>query len=256
MTLSGIVPLRNGFSLDYCFRECIQSLLPVCEEVVVADGDSTDGTREVIDEWARREAKLTIVRYPWPNPKGDIDFFVKWIQFVRESAHHPFVFQLDADEVLSDHSYEWIEHIKRTYPEHAQVSFKCDRYNFWFDHRHMIPHGVCLSHRVIRLAPQNVWLPSDGPHVNGAACIGMSVDSPIQIFHYGFLRTREGFFRKAHDLQTMFFDSYDPRLAKAESVPGNWMEKIEGVEWTSRLLRFDGDHPSVAKEWLRTRGYE
>lgn len=33
---------------DYPFREAIRSILPLCDEFVVAVGDSTDGTREAV----------------------------------------------------------------------------------------------------------------------------------------------------------------------------------------------------------------
>jgi glycosyltransferase involved in cell wall biosynthesis len=47
-TLAGILCIRNGLKLDYCFREAGQSLLGVCDEVVICDSDSDDGTRQIM----------------------------------------------------------------------------------------------------------------------------------------------------------------------------------------------------------------
>src|SRR5438132_6241086 len=112
MTLGGNVCIRNGNALDYCWREAVQSLLPICDEVVVCDGESTDGTQEEIREWMQREPKIKLCVYPWPDPKGDIDFWVKWLNYSREHLTTDWHIQLDADEVLSDRSYlEVVSHI-------------------------------------------------------------------------------------------------------------------------------------------------
>jgi hypothetical protein len=69
MTLGGLVCIRNGFRLGYCFVEAVQSLLPICDEVVICDCDSDDGTGEVyIREWAHKEPKLTICNLSLDQP--------------------------------------------------------------------------------------------------------------------------------------------------------------------------------------------
>ena len=255
MNLVGNVCIRNGDELDYCWRECIASLLPVCDWVCVCDGESTDGTQEYIREWMAKNKKVVLCVYPWPNPKGDPDFWVKWINFSREHIpKNAFHLQLDADEVLSENSYDTIREIMAN-PVRASYPFK--RYNFWKDEKSLIPHGVCCSHEVIRLAPADVWMPSDGPHSRGSECVGMKRNppKPLEIFHYGFLRKREAWFKKAKALQSYFFDSYDPRLAKAEQYQGNWSEMPGISGWENNLMRFEGRHPALALNWLRERGY-
>lgn len=255
MTLGGNVSIRNGIELDYCFEEAIESLLPVCDEVVVCDGESTDGTWEFLLEWVKREPKLKLCAYPWPNPKGNIAFWVDWLNYTREHIKSDFHIQLDADEILSESSYAEIEKFKQR-PADTRMSLWCHRYNFWRDACHLIPHGVTLSHRVCRVAPTNVWLPSDGPEVRGGAAIGMAVNSNIEIFHYGFLRRRDAYFRKSRQLHGFFFNTYDQRLVDAEAKDGNWMEKIENVEWINRVIPFKGKHPVVIQPWLKKHGYD
>lgn len=256
MSLGGNVCIRDGNKLDYPWRESVSSLLPVCDVVVVCDGGSTDGTLEEIREWCKRQPKLRLCCYPWTDPKADIDFWVRWLNWAREHvpcSHH---IQLDADEVLDERSYPIVLEYAKTAP---RDTLKCQRLNFWKDHRHLIPHGVCLGHEVVRLAPQDMWLPSDGVHPLGAETVAMSNPSKIRIFHYGFLRRREAYFEKAKLLHGYFFNTYDPRMTKAEEDTehgGNWMEKIENVEWTKNLIPYNGHHPIIAHQWLRERGYD
>ena len=49
MKLSGFTYIRNGSSLHYPFIESIKSLLPIVDEYVVLVCDSTDDTKELIE---------------------------------------------------------------------------------------------------------------------------------------------------------------------------------------------------------------
>ena len=251
MTLGGNVVIRNGNSLDFCWRECIQSLLPVCDVVSVSDGESTDGTQEEIREWMKSEPKIVLNVWPWPDPKGDWDWFVNWINYNREHIPCDWQFQLDADEVLHEKSYDEIRRFIETPGQTGIVT----RFNFWKDHRHLIPEGHCLGKRVVRLAPQRLWLASDGEHAKGAEAASLGKATGIEIYHYGFIRKREQFFAKERLLQRYFADNYDPRLEAAEKHEGNWMEKEGVTGWESQLDRYEGEHPAVAREWLKERGY-
>jgi len=255
MTLGGFTMIKDGDALDYCWRQCIESMLPVCDVVVVSvASQNSDDTEAQVREWVAREPKLRIVIYEWPNPVGYVDFFVDWIQYTRNHVPTDFILECDADEVLHESSYPTILKLKE---RNARFSVRCQRYNFWRDAQHLIPHGVCCSHLVTRIAPQNVWLPSDGPHPNGQEAIMMSIDpsEPIEIFHYGFLRKPDAFFKKAKAIQNMFFGTYDARLAKAETMTGNWMENCD-VGWENQLLPFNGTHPERMRHWLEARGYK
>src|ERR1700731_2922267 len=108
MKISGYVCIRNGFNLDYCFQESIRSLLPVCDEVVVSDAESDDGTRQELEDWARVEPKLRIITYPWPNPKGDVTWWTTWLNVTRGFLRYPMQLTVDADEVLDPLSYPTI----------------------------------------------------------------------------------------------------------------------------------------------------
>lgn len=254
--LAGNLCIRNGISLDYCFEETIKSLLPICDKIYVADGESTDGTKEFLQDWSNREPKLFVTSYIWTNPKGNLNFWVDWLNWCRTLIREPFQLQLDADEVISEESYPVLDHFKQTTDPGDRVSLRMPRYNFWRDPWSLIPHGHCLSHEVIRLAPSNVFMPSDGIHRDSKQIAKMVRESDVAVYHYGFLRRRDAYFKKSKELFKYFFNSYDQRLVEAEQKPGNWMEQIENVEWTKDLIRFNGSHPKVIIRWLQERNYK
>jgi glycosyltransferase involved in cell wall biosynthesis len=246
------VCIRDGDDADFCWREAVRSLLPICDSVTICDGGSTDGTLEAIQEWMKTEPKIRLVHYPWPNPKGMLHFWVTWLNWCREQIPHFWHLQLDADEVLFESSYEWIDGFTRTKREE---SARMTRLNFWKDHRHVLPHGHVCGHIVMRLAPQSLWMPTDYPHPLGERLCQVSCPSPAQIGHYGFIRKREGYFTKQRRYQGWVHDSYDPRCVKAESATNHLDSIASQCGWAHLIQDYKGPHPEAIKPWLRERGY-
>jgi len=249
-TLGGNVCIRNGFRLDYCWREAVKSLLPVCDQVVICDCDSQDSTREFIDRWASQEPKIVVVNYPWTDPRGSSDWWPTWLNYSRQHLSTDMHIQLDADEVLHEEDYELVRNGRD-----AKATLFFHRLNFWKDHRNLIPDGHCCGTKVLRMAPANMPLPSDYPWEPAAATMAQAVQSAIRVFHYGFLRHREQFFLKAREVQRIWVNDYDPRLQKAETFAGNWMT-MEGVTgWENHLVPYEGRHPSAIQQWLKDHNY-
>jgi hypothetical protein len=63
MKVSGFSIVRNGAKFDYPFIESISSILPICDEFVVAVGNSEDGTLEQIR--AINDPKIKIIETIW-----------------------------------------------------------------------------------------------------------------------------------------------------------------------------------------------
>jgi hypothetical protein len=63
--ISGFTYIRNGFTFGYPFLESMQSLLPLVDELVVAVGNSTDGTREAVA--ALHPTKIKIIDTVWDD---------------------------------------------------------------------------------------------------------------------------------------------------------------------------------------------
>ncbi len=251
MKLSGLVLTRNCVENDYCYIQCIDSLLPICDEVVVCDSDSTDGTLEVLTAWAVMEPKLRIVHYPWPDPKGDIGWFVKWINAGRAFVKHPWMIQLDADEVLSDDPACWTA-IERTLIARSAIRF--DRINFIRDAHRVIPEGEVCGRWVVRLGPSHLHWVSDEPHDGGEVpLLDMAhIEPQAKIFHLGFLRKREAFLNKAKVVGTAFYNQFDSNFVKAEK---DGSPLFEAFPWWTQLTRYNGYYPASVKAWMIERGY-
>jgi glycosyltransferase involved in cell wall biosynthesis len=247
--ISGYVLSRNCLSLDYCIDLTIRSLLPVCNEVVVCDAGSTDGTLEMLEEWAGYDSKLRITHWDWPDPKGETYFFVKWINHAREQLRYDMQLNIEADECLSLRSHDAI---REAAAERGSRMFR--RLNFWRDACSLAPDGHYCGHQVVRMGPQELWMPSDAPDPHGPQDITRLAtwDDRLEIFHYGALRKPEAFIAKSKVMQGAIFGSLDSRLADAEKAGDNWVDRCP---FPKPLQRFRGKHPDFALQWLRDRGH-
>lgn len=270
--LSGIIPARNCISLDYCVDEAILSMIPVCDEIVVCDSDSDDGTRQLLDDWANREDKIKVINWPWPRfptpdeverddltrPKGDARMLIAWINHAREQCSYDMVCQLDADEVFDPRGYK---RMRQAVDELTPVWFK--RANLWGNPKMGIfeaPHGTVCGERVVRISPQDIELCSDEPRPEGEPeCRKRAIDDmgdTLMVFHLGFLREQEKFLKKSRVMQAALMNCYDPRLRQAEKTGESWVE-LSPFPADKPLLGFNASQlPGFAKEWLRKRNFK
>lgn len=252
MRIGGTLIVRNGNRLDYCWKEAALSLVPVCDEVIICDSESDDDTLDDALAIASKHSNVRVITFKWENPRNDLQWWLRWVNFARERLSTDYHLQLEADEVLHESSYPELRHLMESSFSMAGI---VNRYNFWLDHRHLAPHGHFCSHLPIRLCPTAVFSPMDGitGHPRETEAGKIAVPTPkIELFHYNALRNFRAFGEKSKIVQEAFFGSCDPRINE-ESVTPNWMEKCQ---FPVPLLPFTGSHPAVAHAWLRSHGFE
>jgi ADP-heptose:LPS heptosyltransferase/glycosyltransferase involved in cell wall biosynthesis len=110
--ISGYTTTYNA--MDYPFLESIQSMLGFCDEVVVVDGSSTDGTREKLDELASKDSRIKVFEntFDWEEP--GMDGMQK--AFARALCENEYLWQMDCDEVVHEDDYEKIKMITKRFP--------------------------------------------------------------------------------------------------------------------------------------------
>ena len=59
--------VKDALKQGYPFVEAIASALPICDEFLVSDGYSTDGTYEALQKISKANPKVKIHRYKWPT---------------------------------------------------------------------------------------------------------------------------------------------------------------------------------------------
>jgi glycosyltransferase involved in cell wall biosynthesis len=242
--------LRNAEIADYCWREAIESVTPIADQIVVCDSESNDGTREALEVVASKNKKIKIVDWAWTNPIGDREFHVEWYNYAREHLDTDVNFQVEADEVLHECSHNLIRELLMI---RSDFSRRVMRYNFWIDHKTILPIGVRCSHDLVRIGPAKMFMPSDYPHKFARRICDISKPSSIELFHYSFIRNKNGFITKSKNLQVWNFGKTDNGyLSAIESAGDKWKESIQVG---GKLKEFHGTHPKAAWGWLGNHGY-
>lgn len=247
--ISGILICKDWLSLDYCGCETIRSMLPVCDEIIVSDGGSTDGTLDILEDWAMFEPKLRIVHHPeslWPS---NDQVGNNWVNAVRKEARYWLTCWLDADEVLDPSGYEEM----RIAAHHRQP--RIFKYvNFWADAQHTAPWGDGIKLH-LQSAEHFIHVHGKNPpeFVDIRSCA--TTHPSLVSYHYSALRKREAFVAKCkavglrHGFGYSAQEEAEAHRHKKEKV-ALWGLKPEVIE------PFTGRHPPVMHQWLLDRGWK
>lgn len=239
--------MRNGLKFDYSFRESIEGMLGVCDEVVVVDAASDDGTRDVLSDWASREPKLKVFDAEWKPVVGTNGIWLSELaNFARSKCQHPYQCSTQADEVLHPDDYPLIR--RQAARNRAAL---CQRLNFWGDPQHLAPHGHVCGHLCVRVGPTTLPFVGDAESL---APENITERPGIRIYHLGFLRRPEAFLAKSRDLQQAWHgpEGWDKRLQMVEKTPEKW---VENCPFPAPLIHYSGDYPANVVKWLRERGF-
>tara|TARA_B100000131_G_C18115575_1_gene611179 strand:+ start:961 stop:2880 length:1920 start_codon:yes stop_codon:yes gene_type:complete len=121
-TISGYTTTKDCIEQNYPWKECITSLLGFCDEVVVVDGGSKDGTWEELEKWSQKEEKLVIhqeVR-DWNHERFAVfDGLQKAL--ARSICTGDFCWQMDCDEVVHESDYEKIQGLCKNFPNNIDL---------------------------------------------------------------------------------------------------------------------------------------
>jgi len=120
--LSGYTTTLDCNTHDYPWKECIKSLLGFCDEVVVVDGGSTDGTWEELKEWSDKEVRLVIhqEKRDWENKRFAV-FDGAQKAYARSLCTREFCWQQDADEVVHENDYDKVLSLMRSFPRNTDI---------------------------------------------------------------------------------------------------------------------------------------
>src|SRR5690606_3090556 len=133
-TLGGSLFFNNPESQDYCWREAIRCLQAMCDEVVVLDAGSDDGSQDLVMEFVNEETK--IVRLPaseWNKMRGK-EKLSHYTNVAKVLLTTEWQFNLQADESVASWCFPFI----RQAIERDEETFFCTRINMWGNSKHQL----------------------------------------------------------------------------------------------------------------------
>lgn len=121
-SISGYTTTKDCIRQGYPYIQCISSMLQFCDEVIVVDGGSTDGTYEELNKYAVNEPKLkvTLRKCDWTHPRHAV-FDGEQKAAARALCTKEFCWQMDCDEIVHEDDAAKVSELIRVLPKDVHV---------------------------------------------------------------------------------------------------------------------------------------
>lgn len=122
-TISGYTTVYNCIDGGYPWEKCIESMLGFCDEVVVVDGGSTDGTWDRLSRLAKEESRLVIEQniIDWEHPRFAYHSDGMQKAYARSKCTSDFCWQMDSDEFVLPKDYEKVRDLTKRFPKLSEL---------------------------------------------------------------------------------------------------------------------------------------
>lgn len=244
MKVSGFTFIRNGVKYDFPFIESIKSILPVCDEMVVAVGNSEDNTLDLIK--SLNDPKIKIIETIWDDSlrEGGRVLAVETDKaFDAVAPDSDWAFYVQGDEVFHEKDMKEIKDAMLLYKDDKKVEGLLFRHvNFFGSYDYIADSHKWLKDeiRIIRNDKTiRSWKDAMSFRRNGKVLRVKKLD--IDIFHYGWVKDPRVQMIKRKDFEKLWHDD-------------NWVKENVGVadefdyQNIDTLSLYKGTHPAVMKE--------
>jgi hypothetical protein len=246
--LSGFTIVRNAVKLDFCIVPAIQSLLAVCDEVVVNVGASEDETRDVVA--SIKDPRVRILDSTWDFTQKNAMLGQETLK-AMQACRGSWGIYIQADECLHEDGARILKEKVAEWDRDERVEGLLVKYRHFyggFD-------TVATSRRWYRREVRCLRLGRDIRPYQGAQGFRVGPEyrkirarpTAAVMFHYGWARPARAIKEKLEISKTI----YPWGKERLE------MEKARGyLEWIPLLRHFAGEHPQVVREWVAARAYD
>lgn len=253
MKISGFTFIRNAVKFDYPVVEAIKSILPVCDDFIVAVGNSDDNTLELIQSIDKQ--KIKIIETIWDDSpemkKGGKVLAVetdKAFQAIPEDSD--WAFYIQGDEVIHEKYLANIYSSMDKYKNNKEVDGLLFNYlHFYgsYDYIGISPKWYNNEIRAIK-NDKTIYSFRDAQGFRKGKNIKLNV-KPVDayVYHYGWVKEPEIMMKKLKNSLSFY---------SKENLPGkkfsNTMFDYSSID---ALSIFTGTPPQVMKERIEHKNW-
>lgn len=248
MKVSGFTFIRNALEFDYPIVEAIKSILPLCDEMVVAVGNSSDATLELIR--AIPTNKIRILETVWDESlrEGGRVLAVETDKaFAALDPSSDWAFYIQGDEVVHEKDLPAIQQGMQNYLHQEAVDGLLFSYRHFYgsyDYEAVSSNFYKNEIRIIR-NKKNIYSYRDAQGFRKNENEKLQVKRvDATMFHYGWVRDPRAMQRKQESFQRLW---HDDDWVKNNVVPSEYFDYNRSVR---ELKKFVGTHPEVMQDRL------
>ena len=241
MFVSGFTFIRNAEKFDYPIQEAIRSVLPLCDELVVAVGRSEDQTRALIEAMA--EPKIRIIDTIWDDSLREggrvlAEETNKALAAISPQAD--WAIYIQGDECMHEEDWQEIRSAMLKYKDDARVEGFLFRYrHFYGSYDYIATSRKWYRHevRIVRPGPGlSSYRDAQGFRLNGRKL--RVVPLQASIYHYGWVKHPELQQAKQQYFHKLWHPDewLEKNVSEADAFDYSGIDKVE---------LFTGKHPEA-----------
>lgn len=252
MKVCGFSFVRNGVKFDYPFEEAIRSILPICDEFVIAVGKSEDGTLERVQAI---DPKIKVLETTWDESlrKGGEVFAAETNKaFQAIPPDYDWAFYIQGDEVVHE---QYLPVIKKAMEDNLpdqEVEGLLFNYLHFFGSYDFIGAKYSWYRREIRIVRNRKdifsFRDAQGFRIVENRKLKVKLIDAF-IYHYGWVREPKALQRKIES---------NIRLYQEKAEIKKDIDATSSYEYdraTEPVIKFEGTHPTLMKERILRKNW-
>lgn len=251
MKVTGFTFIRNAVINDYPIVEAINSVLPICDEFIVAHGNSTDETLKLIQNIS---PKIKIINTIWDDSlrEGGQTFALETDKAFKEiSEDTDWAFYIQGDEVIHEKYHETIKREMEISLNDKNIEgllFKYLHFYGSYDYYASSRRWYRKEIRVLKnLKGISSYRDAQGFRINKRKIKVKEIDA--YVYHYGWVKPPEGLNNKVRNFNKFYHNDewIEENIPKAEKFDyGN----------ADELKKFNLTHPVSIRERITNTNWE
>lgn len=253
MKVTGFTIVRNAVKNDYPVVEAITSVLPICDEFVVAVGDSEDETFDLIKSIP--SDKIRIIETVWDDTvrEGGRTFALETDKaFNAVSRDSDWCFYIQADEVLHEKYHDTVRDAMIRFKDDKSVDGLLFNYKHFYGSYDYVGESWQWYRREIRVIrnDKNIFSYKDAQGFRKKPNQKLNVKLiDAYIYHYGWVKEPRLMQKKYYNWHTFYKD---------EEWVNNHLVQDEEFDYTkvNSLESFEGTHPKVMQSRIERKNWK
>ncbi len=252
MKISGFTIARNVVKYDYPIVEAITSILPLCDEVIVAVGKSEDDTLALIK--SINSPKIKIIETVWDETLrkgGKVLADETNKAFAAVSKDSDWAFYIQGDEVIHEKYLPTIKQAMEKFKDDKNVEGLLFNYTHFYGSYDYVGDSRRWYRREIRVIKNDKsissYLDAQGFRKEGEKLKVKHIDAFV--YHYGWVKPPEAQQAKQQTFNKLWHD--DEWMKK--NIPN--VDKFDYSQ-TDSVALFEGTHPKVMQERINKMNWK
>jgi hypothetical protein len=248
MKVSGFTIIRNAVKYDYPIVEAITSILPLCDEMVVAVGKSEDNTLDLIK--GINSDKIRIIETEWDDSlrEGGRTFAIETDKaFQAVSPDSTWAFYIQADEAVHQKYHKAIRQAMQKYKDDEKVDGLLFQYKHFYGSYDYVGESWQWYRREIRVIRNNKnifsYRDAQGFRKKPNEKLNVKLINAF-IYHYGWVKDPRAMQSKQQDWNKFYHNDQwiDQNVAKAEFFDYSNIDSLELFKETHPLVMMKRIH--------------